>query len=301
MKIIFSRKGFDSAAGGIPSPIFADDTFCSLPIPSEQEPKFKDIRFRGTSLGSLVEKLTQDPHLAESGVHLDPDLNRKARPRKAGWLPCFGQVGAAQTHLTNQHVGKGDIFLFFGWFRRVITANGQLRYHPDAQDIHCLFGWLQVGAVYHLGMDDSAPPKWALDHPHVKDADDYRLEATNNTLYVASDRLRLPRRGGQVAGGGIFPRSTENLQLTEPGCQRSMWRLPECIYPIKGAPPLSYHADMGRWHRDNKGVLLKTVGRGQEFVLDCDYYPEVLNWLKEILNAAPKGGGCAQQTDATDP
>jgi hypothetical protein len=59
------------------------------------------------------------------------------------------------------------------------------------------------------------------------------------------------------------------------------------MYPIKGAPPLSYHADMGRWHRDNKGVLLRTVGRGQEFVLDCEYYPKVLNWIKEIFKEAP--------------
>ena len=43
---------------------------------------------------------------------------------------------------------------------------------------------------------------------------------------------------------------------------------------------------MGRWHRDKKGVLLRTVGRGQEFVLDCDYYPEVLNWIKKMLNGA---------------
>ena len=290
MKIIFSRKGFDSTAGGIPSPIFADDTFCSFPILfPRQEPKLKDVRFRGTNLGSLVGQLSNNPNISKAGVHLDPDLNRNARPRKAGWRPCFGQIGAAQTHLAKHHVGDGDIFLFFGWFRRVITTNGRLRFHPEAQGIHCLFGWLQVGAVNNLGMDGSVPPKWALEHPHVKDANHYRLKATNNTLYMASERLRLPGHRRQIAGGGIFPYFNKSLQLTEPDCQRSIWRLPDCFYPIKAMPPLSYHVDLERWHRDKKGVLLRTVGRGQEFVLDCDFYPGVIEWLKDVFKAAPIG------------
>ncbi len=33
-KLILSRKGFDSASGGCPSPIFPDGTMFSLPIPS---------------------------------------------------------------------------------------------------------------------------------------------------------------------------------------------------------------------------------------------------------------------------
>jgi hypothetical protein len=130
-------------------------------------------------------------------------------------------------------------------------------------------------------------PEWAFDHPHVRDASYYCSEANNNTLYVASKYLRLPVYRRPIAGGGIFPRFSERLQLTAPGCQRSIWRFPDCFYPAKGMPPLSYHADLGRWRKDKKGVLLRTVGRGQEFVLDCEFYPGVLNWLKEILNAAP--------------
>ena len=34
MKLIFSRKGFDSSAGGIPSPILPDGRMISLPIPA---------------------------------------------------------------------------------------------------------------------------------------------------------------------------------------------------------------------------------------------------------------------------
>ena len=166
-------------------------------------------------------------------------------------------------------------------------VNGKFCYQPSAQDIHCLFGWLQVGAVYHPGMDDKVLPEWTFDHPHVQDADYYRADSSNNTLYVASQHLCLPGLRRSVAGGGIFPRFSGNLQLTAPGHQRSTWRLPDFFYPTGNMPPLSYHVDPNRWSRDKKGVILRTVGRGQEFVLDCDYYPKSLDWIKEIFKMVP--------------
>jgi hypothetical protein len=33
---------------------------------------------------------------------------------------------------------------------------------------------------------------------------------------------------------------------------------------------------MSRWQKDREGMLLRTVGRGQEFVLDATDYPGVL-------------------------
>ena len=292
MRIIFSRKGYDSAAGGVPSPIFPDGSFCSLPIPSEQHPRLKEVRFKGKKLSRIVGHLKPREDVSDCGVHLDPDLDRGALPRMAGWLPCFGQVGAAQTHLANQNVGEGDLFLFFGWFREVAMVNANLQYRTDAQDIHALFGWLQVGAVYHPGGGDNEPPKWASDHPHVRDSDYYCSESTNNTLYVAQKRLRLLGLRQSVAGGGTFRRFVPSLQLTEPGQQRSIWRLPACFYPARGATSLSYHSDKRRWRKDRKGVLLRTVGRGQEFVLDTEFYPRVFEWLGEIFEEAPTTGWC---------
>jgi len=32
--------------------------------------------------------------------------------------PIFGQINAAQSHLENNNVKEGDLFLFFGWFRK---------------------------------------------------------------------------------------------------------------------------------------------------------------------------------------
>jgi len=44
MKVILSRKGFDSGTGGYPSPILPDGTLLSLPIPdATSDIKYSDI------------------------------------------------------------------------------------------------------------------------------------------------------------------------------------------------------------------------------------------------------------------
>lgn len=281
MKIIFSRKGHDSAAGKIPSPIFPDGTMYSLPIPAGQEPKLSDVKCFDKSLGYIVGQLRKDKRAGDRGAHLDPDLDIQARPRKPGWLPCFGQVGNAQAHLSNQNIGGGDLFLFFGWYRAVIESNGSLIYKPEAKDLHCLFGWLQVGNIYHPGSADNPAPDWASDHPHVRYADDYK-KAGNNTLYIAASKLKIPGLKSRIEGGGIFKNHKDSLRLSAPGHNKSIWRLPHFFYPSDSGPLLSFHSDVSRWSKDKRGVLLEAVGRGQEFVLDCDYYPEAFDWLKKL-------------------
>lgn len=278
MKIILSRKGFDSQNGGWPSPIFPDGAFCSLPIPERGNfPRMSDIRWRDDDLGSIVKELTDKQF---GGVHLDPDLRREARPRKRGWLPMFGQVDRGQAHLENCGVGLGDIFLFFGWFRRTNKVKNRLVYDTRAPHLHVIFGWLRVGSVLKPTRDKSGIPAWAKEHPHVAGAD-WRRD--NNTVYVASPHLNLRGLQKEIPGGGVFPKMSATLRLTADRPKRGIWRLPKWLYPSKRRPPLSYHSDMERWTRDARGVLLETVARGQEFVLDCDYYPEAIGWLKDIL------------------
>lgn len=59
MKVILSRKGFDSANGGIPSPILPDGTLLSLPIPSEldREIKFSDIYYGEKSYYDIIKRV----------------------------------------------------------------------------------------------------------------------------------------------------------------------------------------------------------------------------------------------------
>src|SRR5436309_2584778 len=77
MKIVFSRKGSDSGAGKIPSPIFPDESFCSLPLLVGQEKsrtRFDDLTFKGHSLGKVVHDLSKGRIKPSQRIHLDPDL-----------------------------------------------------------------------------------------------------------------------------------------------------------------------------------------------------------------------------------
>jgi hypothetical protein len=120
VKLVLSRKGFDSSSGGAPSPILPDGTMFSLPVPLARSVKtYNDIR-KGrdeSTMVRLVEDLTGGNIGRDALAHLDPDLHHAALDRAPGWRPCFGQTDAAQTHLEGCGVGRGDLFLFFGWFR----------------------------------------------------------------------------------------------------------------------------------------------------------------------------------------
>lgn len=284
MRLILSRKGYDSSSGGCPSPIFPGGKLCSLPIPSEDDLTLQDIRLQGISLGAVVAQLVGEPGRATSGAHLDPDLAAAARTRLPGWQPCFGQTGSAQAHLEKQGVGVGHLFLFFGWFREVEAFEGRWRYGRTAPDIHCLFGWLQIGSTYRLDRGDD-PPAWSRAHPHVQHADRYRSSRSSNVLYVASKLLDVPGCAGELPGAGVFPCYSPDLRLTAPGRSRSVWQLPACFEPRPGAPSLSFHGSAKRWSREGDRVLLRSAGRGQEFVLDCDHYPGVFDWLAEVFSA----------------
>jgi hypothetical protein len=293
MKIILSRKGFDSQYGGRPSPIMPDGSLCSLTIPQKNKgedkgivegTRYRDVRYHGESLGEVVETLTRERVQGGDATHLDPDLRSQSLERKPGWRPAFGQVGAAQSHLERQGVGPGDLFLFFGWFRQTVRLDGRLTYDAKAPNLHVIFGWLQIDKALKPTVKKSDIPGWAGSHPHVTGAV-RRLD--NNTLYVARQRLKLPGFRQKVPGGGAFERLSPPLRLTAEGEKRGIWRLPRWLYPEKGRPPLSYHGDIERWERDATGVCLQSVNRGQEFVLDCDGYPDAFAWLQDLFAGVP--------------
>src|SRR5882724_3216329 len=170
MKIVFSRKGFDSTPeyGGVASPIMPDGSLVSLPIPSTHRGSIRYDKLHGShgTLGSLITDLTGGTYNGSDTAHVDPDLraNTLANRRK-GWRPIFGQAGAAQSHLAGAHIGEGDLFLFFGWFRRVEFRGGSYRYVPSAPDLHVIFGWLQVAVVLPARPSVRAQaPDWAQYH-----------------------------------------------------------------------------------------------------------------------------------------
>ena len=72
MKVILSRKGFDSANGGQASPILPDGTMLSLPIPSHDDIPFSKIHWHGTSFCDMIRQLNKNTLITSaSRCHLD--------------------------------------------------------------------------------------------------------------------------------------------------------------------------------------------------------------------------------------
>lgn len=288
MRIILSRKGFDSANGGVPSPIFPSGEMRSLPIPQPDPSglrafiRYNQIAYNGRSLGDIISDLAGRRVTPDAPAHLDPDLDASSLPRHAGWRPMFGQNKAAESHLRNQRVQADDVFLFFGWFRRVEQVHGRYRYAPGAPDLHVLFGWLQIER--HIALPSGPDiPAWARYHPHCQVIDPDPVES----LYLATSHLTLPGITTCLPGGGVFDRFTPARRLTAEGCTRRIWRLPGWFYPSAGRRPLSYHSALDyQFERAEQTVLLHSAAPGQEFVLDCDEYPEAIPWLARLLDSS---------------
>lgn len=285
MKIVLSRKGFDSSNGGFPSPVLPDGTVVPLPIPARGSPtRFRDVRWGDSSLGALVEDLTRRRVRSDDRCHLDPDLQVGSLPRRPGWRPAFGQVDIAQRHLVREGVGPGDLFLFFGWFRQAEQmTGGGWRYVRYAPSVHRLFGWLQVSEAVAVGTDVEsvrANRPWLSDHPHVNG----QSWSTDNTVYIATPALRIGGRDVRADGGGVFSGSDDRLVLTAPAAtRRSYWRLPGWFCSGNRPPSLSYHRDEGRWQRAGEWSFVESVGRGQEFVFDATGIPEADAWLHSLF------------------
>ncbi len=238
MRIIFSRKGFDSAAGGGPSPI-VDGRPLSLPIPAGIASR---TTYGDLGLGDHAARASRGKQGAGDFCHHDPMF-------LANGTCLFGQVGAAQTHLSNQGVGEGDVFLFFGLFREEATGEPH----------HRIFGWMKVGRMIHLAdCDDAERAELAAHgHPHALE-----MHGSNDCIYVGP--------------GGTASRASEMLRLTVPGGPPSLWERPEWLK--KGG--LSYHDRADRWLR---GSRLRSVARGQEFVADIGRRQEPRRWLERTL------------------
>lgn len=273
MKIILSRKGFDSTYGGYPSVIFEDGKMQSFPIPNFLDSiRYSDIYCKSANDGlynimkSIRPKIRSKTWIDFSEActcHLDPDIDYFSLPRKEGWVGCFGQGAAAQSVLKHALIGEGDLFLFFGWFNTVnYRKNGTIIF--DAGDgIHAIFGYLQIDRVLYTA--DCEIPDWLKYHPH---SDQRHLDKSNNCIYIAKKHCTWnPARKGY----GVFNFS-EELRLTKKGLSRSKWCLPDIFKNVD----ITYHT------RDSwKDGYFQAAHRGQEFVVNADI--AIQNWAIELI------------------
>ncbi|MEE0949997.1 hypothetical protein [Streptococcus equinus] len=267
MKIILSRKGFDSKAGGIPSPILPDGTLLSLPIPSKyDELQYKDVYFDGVSLADILCQLKpKDKKIINWNCHLDPDIrlnSRKIKPEN--WTAGFGQISQAQGYLRNQEVGVGDLFLFFGWFRQTEGnfKDGTLRYVRNAPNQHILYGYLQIGKMVS---DSERLQKEYYWHPHSLEK---RAKENNNMLYLPIDTLTFNKNR---EGFGTFD-FAEKYVLTSPGKSKATWKEIAALLPENVCKNVKNSAKDG-------GIYY--AGQWQELVLKENELSE--EWAKGLF------------------
>jgi hypothetical protein len=266
MKIILSRKGFDSSNGGCPSPIMPDGTLLSMPIPSYDDDSFYDISWKGTTYADILEQIC--PKKTYYNCHIDPDIRNNRIEKVQGWRPAFGQTGSAQGILSNAGVEPGDLFLFFGWFRQVEHTDKGYRFAAKNQndfyygnDLQVIYGYMQIGKI----ITDPETIKRYYWHPHSSYDHTYN---PNNTLYLPTSKLSLNPR---MRGYGTLNYRKDRV-LTMEGMGRATWNeysflMPEHLYGDK--------------KNCAKGKGLYYAGIWQEQVV---YESEgLMDWVKQVL------------------
>lgn len=269
MKIILSRKGFDSGCGGCPSPILPDGTLLSMPIPSKDKSLlYSDISHSGITYDKIWSDLSSKSYESHKkdgydGCHLDPDIRADLRNNPVQeWKPAFGQCSTAARHLDNQEVGKDDVFLFFGWFKQTEFVDGKFRYVKNAPDLHIIYGYMQIGDI----LKEKQIPEYSW-HPHSFKQNDY----IDNRLYVPTEKLIIDGTEYDLPGFGVFNCQKKYI-LTKNGFSRRIWNVPDWFRNVK----ISYHSE-----KSFKETGFSSACRGQEFVISENENNAF--WLKELI------------------
>lgn len=266
MKVILSRKGFDSTYGGCASPVLPDGTMLSMPIPDDEDTKlrFEDIKYGENTYLDIWNKLYPKHKTDKLYCHLDPDIRADVRINPIdNWVAAFGQTDIAQKHLYNKEVSEGDLFLFFGWFRE---TDYNFHYSPQSENKQIIYGYLQIGDIVKGDKIKNNYP-W---HPHAKG--DY---GGDNTLYVAAEKFTVNGKETNLPGYGTFNYS-EELVLTKDGFLRSKWKFEPEWENFFEDNTISYHS-----LKNIKNEYFQSACRGQEFVISENR--KVTDWAYNLI------------------
>lgn len=220
MKIILSRKGFDENKGGTPSPILTDGTLISLPVPQGFHGiSYEDLHYQDMTYLDIWKQLKVNQSVFKKECHLNPDLTKDIHDKvPMDWTPIFAQADKAEEYLEKEEVEEGDVFLFFGWFRRTEdNKDGALRYKRGAADQQCVYGYLQIGEIVK-GKDVENYP-WHLHSAYFEEDPD-----TNNTMYIASPKLVINGVNTGLPGAGTL-KYAEDLLVNLPAQNRASWNM----------------------------------------------------------------------------
>lgn len=270
-KVILSRKGFDSSSGRNASPVYVNKFF-PFQIPRAGSDVFyKDLQFHDGRSYLDVMKDLRITHYSE--CHLDPDLYKPImKHRSLNWRPIFGQTGIPEATLRNEEVSKGDLFLFYGWYKHLYEENGRFYYERNDRGFHAIFGYLEVEEVFRLDKENVTIPLFATEHDHVR----YRQDFPEvSSLYVGRDRFLHDKN---KPGAGLFY-FDEELKLTRPNESISRWRLPRCF---RKAQDCFKHKITEVPTENRKEFHINFSGRGSQETFISDH-PEVVAWAKDLV------------------
>lgn len=276
MKIILSRKGFDSAYGGYPSPILLDGRMVSLPIPSNDEIKYSDLKLDNQRTyfdlmkqlksriryGQKWHELTKDTE-----CHLDPDVRKDILSNRGNnWRGSFGQVGAAQSHLNNQDIKLGDLFLFFGTFQKTIDIGNNIKFSEE-YPFHAIWGFLRIGRIVKVNSGEIERDSnlfFLKKHPHYLNRNIYN---ENNTIYLSAKEDDF----------GVFKYHNDLVLTKRDQNQKSLWELPRFFYGLK----ITYHKPENQRINENGKCEFRSASRGQEFVIEEN--DMVTDWAEKLI------------------
>jgi len=264
-------------------------SYSELLLPPKAKIFFESNNLEVTTYRDLLEQILPNGKIKQNGetykkeqdwiCHFDPDLESSTLARSTNWRGLFGQADKAELHLRNNQLGKDDLFLFFGWFRKTILKDNQLIYDPlNKEDMHIIYGYLQVD--YKLTKNDSEKVQsWMNYHPHFR----YELwNEEHNSVYVARKNLSW---NNNKPGAGTFQFSSEliltDLTNNNPKGLRTHWRydlFPMNLY-ISYHKPKSHCIEIN--DQGNKIKYFQAATRGQEFVITDS--SKIIGWVKSLF------------------
>lgn len=273
MNVILSRKGFDDENGGYPSVILPKEMgykMISFPIP-EANPnghgkKAEELNYildngETINLKILFDNLGISPKIKVSSkpprkglentvFHFDPEVQRVEGGRN---IAAFGQREQATSLLKSKKIGKDDVFLFFGTFRKTCLENGKIIYAPGTQKIHALWGYMIVDNIFNVNENNDLQESLKT-HVHYLNRRLY-----HNNIIITGSHF------------GTF-NFDKKYQLTKQNNKRSCWELPDCFngkyIPYSGMVENPAEFNVGH--------------RGQEFVINNDD-GSLNEWLQKLF------------------
>ena len=292
MRLVLSRKGFDSGSGGCLSP-YNHNTgqYIWFPIPEKVNSYSNKIRYKnilvkneylsglkGSNLSEVYKnykgtnrvKLRRNEYASidnnELFAHFDPMLGIPPLiEENEKWIigKGFGQFNAAP-QLENHDVNKGSIFLFFGGFQS--TANTKI-------SGHYIYVWLKVKKRIETYEEcKEILEQYNLNHhPHITEAAFNRNQ--KNYIFLPEQWLYEDLN---IPGCGYFSTLNDHLLLSSnKESNKATWKLPNLFY--KNLTQVHQKT----WEKTKDGFCTVKTGIGQEFITELSKQGE--EWLRELF------------------